>query len=297
MPSTRAIRTKIKAVGNIRKITKAMELVSASKMKRAVKSALQTREYSGEALALLAHLAREQDADHPFLHPGKGEGTIVVLMASNKGLCGGFNATIMRAFAKYVRERGDETIRCVTVGRYAERAARKQKKEVIASFTDISDYPGMEDIGGIGKILFDEFSGGGCRRVVVFTTHFISALVSRPAARELLPVHPEIIKNIIEEKESAQKTEREKELAMYLFEPTNREVQATIIPRLVESVIYQMLLESLASEHSARMVTMKNASDNAKNIVEDLTLAYNRIRQDSVTREISEIAAGAGALQ
>lgn len=296
--SSRLIRSKIKAVGNIRKITKAMELVSASKMKRAVGNALATREYSTEALNFLVHIAGEQDADHPFLHPGPGSGALIVFIASDKGLCGSFNVNVGRTVLKYARALKGGNTSFITVGRNAERAAKKMGLPVIGSFTNLPDNLHIEDIGGLRKLVLDEFASGKYRKIFIGYMNYISAIKYQPVVRQILPVEPDIVKNMIEEvgKDAEQKSVRYRNFSRYIFEPSNSEVLSLVVPRLVESALFQALLESLASEHSARMFAMKNANDNAADILADLTLTYNHARQDAVTREITEIAAGANAL-
>jgi len=294
--STRLIRSKIKAVGNIRKITKAMELVSASKMKRSVSQALATREYSTEALNLLVHIAGERSGDHALLHPGRGKAILVMIVASNKGLCGSFNVNTLKSAGRFIKEKDFiNRVEFVTIGKNAERGAKKTGRPVIASFTDLPDNLSIDDVGGLRKVVIDEFLSGKYERAFVVYMNYVSALQYQPVIRELLPVNPEIIKNIIEEigGEATAKEVLPRNLALYLFEPDEAAVLDIVLPRLVETTLYQALLESLASEHSARMFAMKNATDNASELLDDLTLNYNHARQDAVTREISEIAAGA----
>jgi F-type H+-transporting ATPase subunit gamma len=296
--STRAIRTKIGSVKNIRKITRAMELVSASKMRRATQNALATREYSTEALNILLSIAHEEHIEHPLLEAGTGPKTLFVVVASNKGLCGGYNAAIERSLTAYIKNAESEEVEFVTIGRRAEKIARRLGRKVLGSFIEFPDNLKIENILGLTRIILDAFKTDEYKSVSVVYANYVSAIEYRPVVRKILPINSEIIKNMIEEVGKDEKNVKlaRKASALYLFEPNEEEVLNLILPRLVESVLYQALLESLASEHSARMVAMKNASDNAKNVLDDLTLTYNYARQASVTQEISEISAGANAL-
>jgi len=296
--STRIIRSKIKAVSNIKKITKAMELVAASKMRRAVSRALGTREYAEAALNLLVNISKERQADHLLLRPGKGGKRLLVLMASDKGLCGGFNVSILRAAREYFRKHeGSHEVSAVTVGKRSEKIAKNLGLPIVGTFTHLPDQLKVEDSTGIARLILDEFKTGVYKKVMLLYTNYVSAIKQKPILREILPVHADIIRDMIEAIPAENKPAVViRPMAQYLFEPDDGEVLALVLPRLLEMSVYQGLLESFASEHSARMVAMKNATDSANELVDELTLTYNNARQSSITQEISEIAAGANAL-
>jgi F-type H+-transporting ATPase subunit gamma len=299
--STRAVQAKIKSVNNIKKITKAMEMVAASKMRKAVSRALQTREYTEAALSLLVTISRDAAIRHPYFQRKTGDRSLIIMIASNKGLCGGFNVNLARAVLRFLQSDAmqGKQVDYVTIGKNAERFARKTRGSVVGTFTDLTEKVGIGDMRGLRKLVLDAYESGEYANVYIAYTNFVSAIKYESVIREILPMNILIEKNILAElgkdKEGSEK--KLENMDTYMFEPGEDEVLEAVLPRLFEINLYQALLESFASEQSARMVAMKNASDNAKSLVEDLTLHYNNIRQSSVTREISEIAAGADALQ
>ncbi len=297
---TRAIRQKISSVKNIRKITKAMEMVAVSKMKKAVTSALSSREYALAALDLLVALSLERTVSHPLLETPTGNRTLMVMVASNRGLCGGFNVTLAKAVAQsFEKYGGKEFVDFVTIGKNAERLARKLGADVRGSFVEFSEVQGMYGISGLRRLVLDEFSSGRYARIVVAFNNYISAVRYEPVIRPILPITIEIVRNIVTLGSDAVSDESRRSSlgeGIYLFEPTEQDVLAEVLPQLVSVELYQINLESVASEQSARMVAMKNASESAGEMIEDLTLDANRARQDGITQEISEIAAGANAL-
>lgn len=297
--SAKAIQAKIGSVKNIKKITKAMELVSVSKMQKAVAAALGTRAYALRAIEVLANISTNRFLRHPLLKEGKGKKDLMVVVSSNKGLCGAFNVNVRRALAE-VLEKNGEVADVVAVGKYSERTARAIGAHIVGSFIDIPEVITMSDLSGLSRLILEEFQSGRYRRVFVTYTVYESALVQRPRIRQILPINEEITRSVLEEVTRMDEDDapvlKEEKMSQYIFEPAGDEIIDVILPRLVEVVIYQALLESRASEHSARMLAMKNASENAESMVGDLTLSYNKARQATVTREISEIATGAEAL-
>ena len=299
---TRTIRTKIRSVGNIKKITRAMEMVAVSKMKRAVSAAFGTREYTAYALSILSDIAKEREAAHPFLDEGVGEKTLMIIIASDKGLCGGFNVQLGKHVAQTVSKLGGvEKVDFVTIGRNAEKIARRVGSGIRGSFSAFDEQVTARDIGGLMRLVFDDYRSDTYKAVVLAYNHYRSAISYLPITRDLLPVDPAELHERFtatlepDDKAAAALSER-RDRALYLFEPDEEEVLLEILPRLVEVQVYQAILESAASEHSARMFAMKNATDNAEKLVDELTLRYNHARQDGITQEISEIAAGADAL-
>lgn len=301
MSSPREIRTKIKSVKNIAKITKAMELVSVSKMQKAVDQALRTREYALRAIELLSNISHDRVLQNPLLKEGKGEKTLVVLIGSNKGLCGGYNTNIAKTLEKVIEKYG--TVDIIAIGRHAEVVARRFGLHIVASFVDIPEEVHTEHLEGVMNVVFEDFAKDEYKEVVSVYTTYINALSQKARARQILPITEAVARHVVHEVESVAERQgntlelnEEASMLVYLFEPETDEVLNAILPRLVSELLYQMMLESRASEHSARMMAMKSATDNAKSLVDDLTLSYNKARQATVTREISEIAAGAEAL-
>lgn len=291
--STKAIKSKIGSVENIKKITRAMELVSVSKMKKAVAAALSARPYAERALEILTNISRERLLDHPLLRAGDGP-TLVVVIASNKGLCGSFNVNVHKAAREYMAQ--CDEVHMVTVGTYAEKFARRTDTHTVASFIDFGERIAIEEVAGLARSVGEPFRRGEYERVVMVYTRYISALKQDVTVRQLLPVDPKNIADMIQEIESDTPRQVTEDMSLYLFEPSIDEILDPLLSRLSEVQLYQALLESQASEHSARMFAMKNATENAEEMIDDLNLSYNRARQAKITREISEIAAGAEAL-
>jgi len=301
--STKAIKGRIRSVKNTRKITKAMEMVSASKMRRSVEKSQASRDYAELALELLINISKDRVLRHPLLKKEAGYKTLLIVITSNKGLCGSFNINIFKELDKYVttqleRGRSKDMIKVIAVGKYAERYAKKLDLEVVTSFIGLPDSIEFDEIMGLTKYVIDEFTAGKYDRVRVVYTNYISAISNEVFVRGILPVKPVNVEKVIttigpvyESKEPSIKS-----MNLYLFEPGEEEVLNRILPRLTEELIYQTLLESRASEHSARMLAMKNASDSANEMIEELNLYYNKARQASITQEIMEIASGAEAL-
>ncbi len=289
---TRKIKTKIKSVNNIKKITKAMEMVAAGKMKKMVAQTLAARPYADYAFELMIGLSREHDARHPLLHHGRAGRTLLVIISANKGLCGSYNVQLARAVVKYLKHHPDDYVSAVTVGRYAERLARRLDLPLTGSFVNLSDNLKVVEIRGLFRLICDEYKTGAYFRTVLAYTHFVSALSYRPTVKKLFPLSNKSVRNLLEEPIGESIQNEERKISRYLFEPNAEEVFESILEPMVESVLYEMLLESAASEHSARMFAMKNASDNADRAARDLTLSYNQARQEGITKELAEIVSG-----
>lgn len=276
-----------------------MEMVAASKMKKAVQKALSARVYGLEALKLMVTLSKERNLDHALLKEGKGSDTLLVMISANKGLCGGYNASMFKRVSEFLKLENipADGVSVVAFGKYAEKFSRRKGFNIKAVSNDTLDTPSMDKIEPISGIIIEEFLSGQYKRVVFFYTKYISALSQKAVYRTLLPMTKEVAERVLEEvKEDGEGVDLQENMALYLFEPTEEELLEEIIPRLINTVLYQGILEAVASEHSARMMAMRNATDNAGTLVSELTLNFNRARQASVTREISEIAAGAEAL-
>lgn len=312
--STKAIKNRIKSVQNTRKITKAMEMVAASKMKKSVDASLASRRYAELALELLMNISSISPGTlrHPLLARGsfshstepvdvpvQGRRVLAVVVASNKGLCGSYNVSMYKQLNAFVRsqQHAAGNVDVITIGKYAERFARKLSLHVMGSFIDYRDRLSAEDIRSVSRLVVDEFTGGAYQSVSLLYTNYVSAISHEVRVQGLLPMTTEHIRGMIERTGGARdhtsvSTMRQE----YLFEPHYTTVLDQVLPALLEVTLYQAVLESAASEHSARMVAMKNASDSAKGMVDELTLWYNKARQAAITQEIVEIATGASAV-
>lgn len=297
----KAIKSKINSVENIKKITRAMELVSVSKMQKATDRTMALRTYAQLALEILTHIAQDQVVRHPLLEHGDGNKTLVVVVGSDRGLCGSYNANIQKKVEGFVRRLADDGKTCdfVTIGKNAERFVRSLDGEIVGTFTDFTETISIDNIGGLKHLVLEQFKSNDYTQVVVGYTHFISALKYIPRIRQILPISTEQIEKLIDELEIDEDESvmfESESMSQYLFEPSEEAVLSAILPQLTGIRLYRALLESFASEHSARMFAMKNATENAEEMIDDLNLSYNRARQANITREISEIAAGAEAM-
>lgn len=295
---TKSIKQKMKSVGSIKKITKTMEMVSVSKMKRSVLASLSSRAYSRYALELLVTLSKERNISHPLLKNGPGDKSLIIIVASNKGLCGGYNVNISKAISKLKNE-SPYNIECVTIGKQAEKIANRNKIKIIASLNEFGEIITTKEIDLLKKILIKEFlEEKNYKNILIAYTQFIKQLDYKPQIIELIPVSPKTTRNILEETEEGRETERfdKKGMALYLFEPSEERVLEKVIPDLLSATLMQIMQESQASEQSSRMVAMKNATDNAGELLNELSLTYNRARQASITQEVAEIIGGAEAL-
>lgn len=298
MATVREIRRRIKSVKNIAQVTRAMQAVSASKMRRAQEAVLATRPYAQRAWTLLTHLAAqrgETEQMHPLLQARPVNKIALLLLTSDRGLCGAFNTNIIRQAIEYI-EAVAVPVDVVAVGRKGREAMLRRGKSLLAEFSDLPAPPSLLDVTPIARILLDGFLDGTYDAVWLAYTDFINTLHQEPVVRRLLPLMPsEMEKQAMAEyvtptaPEMAQVTE-------YIYEPDPRTILNTVVPRFTELQIYQALLESIASEHSARMVAMRNATENAEALTQDLQLTYNKARQQSITSEIMDIAGGAEAL-
>jgi len=296
------IKSKISSVENIKKITHAMEVVSVSKMKKATGKLTALRTYAQLSLEILAHIAQNQVVRHPLLETGGGSKTLLIYIGADRGLCGSYNQKIGRKVTQYVNQIEDRGRGCdmITVGSKAAQRANELGKEIIGAFDEFSETVSINEIGGLCELVLSQFQGGTYNNVVVAYTHHITALKHVPRVRQILPVTTEQIEKLVTELEELDDEHKDmfatEDLSRHIFEPSEEAVLSATLPRLTEVRLYRALLESFASEHSARMFAMKNATENAEEMIDDLNISYNRARQESITREISEIAAGAEAL-
>ncbi len=302
MASTKEIKNRIKSIKNTKKITKAMELVAASKMRRAVATTLASRSYAGYSWELLTSLSGKLDeVKHVFFNGHKdlpaqaGGKTLIVLITSNGSLCGGYNAQAIKKALQLLKQDTTKEIDFIAIGKKGDNAMRKIGQNIIASFTDLPINISIQNVNPISALILNEYKKGTYKEVFVVYTDFISALTQKPNVRKLLPISKEELKDFLEiEKENIAK-ENPKVVTNeipYLIEGDANKLIEMLAEKLIIMQVYQMLLESGASEQSARMVAMKNASEAAGEMIDNLTLVFNKARQAGITQEISEISAG-----
>ncbi len=295
MSGAKEIKNRIKSVKNTKKITKAMELVAASKMKRAVSSTLASRFYAGYSWDILTSIANSDiEITHPLYTQREVKKVLLVLITSNRGLCGAYNSGVIKKSLAMFRENLDNTtVDLITIGRKGDNAMRRIGRDVIASFTELPDNINLTDVMPISQMVIDEYSKGNYDQVLVAYTDFVSALSQKANIKQILPISKKEIKDLMdtigENKEILNKTEP---VVTYTFEGDRELMLQSLAEKLSRMQVYQMLLESNASEQSSRMVAMKNASDAAGEMIDNLTLVFNKARQASITQEISEISAG-----
>lgn len=304
-------------MGSTKKITRAMEMISAVKMRKAIEAAVNTRTYATLAWDLLVKLSKVQKEQFPLLEVRPVKKLLVILITSNRGLCGSFNANIIRKTAVQLAD--PPNISCqragngllkpsdavdvdiIGIGKKGADFAKKMGYNLIASFSEFSDTPKLNDVLPISKMVIQEYEKKNYDKVVVAYTDFKSAISQIAKLRQVLPISEFDLEKMITKLDNQNTDYRlrttELELDKYLFEPTQDSVLQIILPRLVETQIYQATLESAASEHSARMFAMRNASDAASDMIKELSLIFNKARQAGITQEIAEIAGGAAALE
>lgn len=286
MAIAREIRRRIRSVRNVAQIAKAMETVAASKMRRAQAQTLASRPYAEKALEVLHSLARQTvhggEALHPLLEQRPVQRIGVVLFTADRGLCGGFNANMIRKAVEFKKNQ-EHPVSFVAVGRKGRDFLMRYGFDVEAEFTGIPDRPTAMDVAPIARVAIDDFLAGRWDTVYLAYTDFVTTLTQRPTIRRLLPLEP------VWEAETHAAVD-------YIYEPDPRTILDQVLPRLAEWQIYQAILESIASEQSARMVAMRNARDAAMDLIDDLTLSYNKARQEAITKELLDIAGGAEAL-
>jgi F-type H+-transporting ATPase subunit gamma len=282
MANIRLIRRRIRSVQSTAKITKAMEMVATSKMRRAQDRDLAGRPYAEKIQRVLSDLvAQEGGFAHPLLQRRELKRIEVIHITPDRGLCGGLNANMNRSTAAFVLEQSSPSV-LITIGRKGRDYMRRYGREVRAEFTGIGDRPSLLDTLPISRIVIDDYSNGFADAVYLAYTRFVTTMTQQPVLQQLLPVEPA-------PREHGGEVE-------YIYEPARRLVLAELLPRFVEMEVYHAVLESIASEQSARMVAMRNATENATEVVQDLTLMYNKARQEMITKELLDITGGAEAI-
>lgn len=286
MANRREIRRRIRSVRNISQITRAMEMVSASKMRRAQQRVTASRPYAERIQQVIADLSALQlDAqeltEFPLLQQRPIQKSAVVLITPDRGLTGPLNSNILRRATRYVVDEAGVPVEVVAAGKKGRDFMVRSRQDVVAEFTKLGDNVSLTDLRPITQIVIDDFVSGKVDAVFVVYAKFVNTLSQVPEVKQVLPIV---------------QPEGAGEYSDYIFEPSPQAVLQDLLPRFVEIQIYQAMLESIASEHSARMVAMRNASQNAKDLVQDLTLSLNKARQAQITNEVAEIAAGAAAV-
>ncbi len=292
----RDLRRKMKSIKSTKQVTKAMELVAASKMRRAVQHVQTLRGYATLAWQILEKIGSGAHAVHPFVSERPAGRILVVLFTSDRGLCGSLNAHLFRKVQQYeasVKELSSfQDIHFVAVGKKGQQFLLRSRRNVVASFPALSNHPSFRDVLPIARFAIDEFAKGTYDHVVVIHALFLSALAQEPTAKVLLPLTQTELRRLATEGDAIP----QEASAEYVFEPSPSAVLDVILPQLTEIQLYQAVLESAASEHSARMVAMRNASDNAQSFLDDLTLTYNQTRQAIITSELAELSGAVAAM-
>ena len=285
MPSVRDIRRRIRSVENTGKVTNAMSLIAASKMRRAQLAVTDGRPYAEkihEVIATLAAQPTDDDTVHPLLETRPVNTVGMVVITPDRGLAGGMHANINRQVARFILD-SDATVRSIVVGRKGRDFLVRYTDTVQAVFTDLSDRVSLADTTAISRLVIDGYTAGEFDEVHLAYMRFVSTVQQAPVIERILPVEPAAL-------ESAQRVG-------YIYEPDPATVLSALLPQFVEMQVYHAILESIASEQSARMVAMRNATDNANQLASDLTLVMNKLRQDSITNELLDLVGGQVAME
>lgn len=286
MANARQVKQRIGTAQNISKITKAMEMVSASKMRRAQDQTLAARPYAQALTNSLRSLAQETSHDlHPLLSHHEIGLELLIVISTDKGLCGSLNQSLFKQTLAWIRQHPQGQL--ILVGKKSVAFAKFLGLETYAQFTDLPDSIGVEDILPLSTLVIDKFKTKEFKSVEILYTDFINTLSQKVAQSQLLPIQIEPEELILAEGDTAE----------YIFEPSSKEILGELLPYYIENSIYQSFLEAKASEHSARMVAMKNASENAKDLVSELQLIFNKTRQESITNELLEITTATVSLE
>jgi F-type H+-transporting ATPase subunit gamma len=294
MASAREVRLRIHSVKNISQVTRALQAVSRSKVRKAMQAVMATRAYATKAWQVLTHIARQPG--HENLHElltvrPEIRNTLVIMVSGDRGLAGAYNTNILRhtlqRFNNY-----ESPVNYITVGRKGRDLMLRRRKSIIAEFSNLPPDPSFADVSPIGRMAVEEFLAGNADEVYLAYTDFINMVLQKPDIKKLLPLEFREGGGRVSDFEQIQRGP----VATYIYEPGQAEILDQIIPRFTALQVYQAILESLASEHAARMVSMKNATDNATELAGALQLQYNKVRQQTITNEMLDIAGGAEAL-
>ena len=287
MPSTRALKTRIRSVKNTKQITKAMQLVAASKMRRAQEADKASAPYTQAASELLTYLASQGATDrHPFFERRTVKSRLLIVIASDKGLAGAYNTNIVKQYIHELRTDDREGVKneTIAIGRKAAQfVARLKDTEIVGVYEDLADRPSGHELRTILDTAIDKFSAGNVDAVDVIFTEYVSSLTQTATIHRLLPAGYEY-------------TEATETVRDAKYEPSTEAVLDAAVYRLLGAQLFQAILDAKASEHSMRMVAMKNATDNASDLIDDLTLEMNKVRQGAITQELAEISGGVEAM-
>jgi F-type H+-transporting ATPase subunit gamma len=292
MATIRQLKRRIGSIKNTAKITNALQLVAASKMRRAQDRAAQSRPYADKLNVVLAGLATgsgyvDPEDQHPLLATRPVENIGLVHITPDRGLCGGLNSNLNRAAGTFVAAQ-EQPVNVVAVGKKGRDFMIRARVNVVADVSDLGDYPTQNDTTTVSKLIIDDYINGVVDRVYVSYPLLVSTAVQRPVIKQVLPLEPPEMESELEA--SAWQAD-------YIFEPSPDVVLERLLPRYVETIIYDAVLQTAASFQSAQMVAMKNATDNANEIERELTLTYNKTRQEQITKELLDIVGGAAALE
>ena len=281
MANIRIIRRRIRSIQSTAKITRAMEMIAASKMRRCQERGVAVRPYAEKISEVLSHLAAlPQDESYPLLEHRPVSRIAVVHITADRGLCGGLNGIINRQTASFILSQTVPVV-LITVGRRGRDFMVRYGREIRADFIGIGDRPTLLDTLPISRVIIEDYADGLFDMVYLSYSRFVTTMTQRPVMEQLLPIEPEVM---------------EGGGIDYIYEPSSEAVLQELLPRYIEMQVYHAILESIASEQSARMVAMRNATDNANELIEDLTLMYNKARQEMITKELLDITGGAAAL-
>ena len=285
MANLKQLRRRIRSVQNTAKITKAMQMIAASKMRRAQQLTMAGRPYAEKLMEVLSDLAAqpvEMDEIHPLLKRREVNRIEIIQITPDRGLCGGLPSNVNRVAGKFILDQKDQ-VTAVAVGRKGRDFLVRSGLDLRAVFTDLGDRPSLVDVLPVARLVMDDYINGEVDQVMITYTEFVNTVIQRPIIQQLLPLEAARL-------ESGQ-------AVGYVYEPHSVEVLSSLLPRFVEMEIYHSVLESVASEQSARMVAMRNATESANDMIDALTLTMNKVRQEAITRDLLDIVGGVAALE
>ena len=286
MPAGKEIRAKIKSIGNTRKITKAMEMVAASKMRRAQERMHAARPYAEAARAIVGHLARaHSEYRHPYLTERPVQAVCYVVVSTDRGLCGGLNTNLFRNVVGAMgdHQKAGTALALASIGKKSAGFFRRLKTDIICEASDFGAAPELAELLGVLNVVREHYESGRADRVMLCYNRFVNTMTQQPVVEQLLPLPPE-------------STDAQSNHWDYLYEPEAGPVLDLLLRRYLESLLYQAVSENFACEQAARMISMKAATDNAGKLIDELQLVYNKARQAAITQELSEIVGGAAAV-
>jgi F-type H+-transporting ATPase subunit gamma len=286
MPNTQELTRRIKSVKGTRKVTRAMQMVSAAKMRKAQNATMASRGYANLAWQLIFGLPKNQEFKHPLLEThDKATKIGVVLISTNRGLVGSLNSNLLGLIRKLEKEEPNLSLEFIVLGKKAVDGTKRLNKTIVAEFPKSDSIIDMAEVYPMTRLLSHHYASGQYKKILLVYNQFVSTLVQKPISKVILPLIAET------------PTKQDQTPTDYSYEPNPEQIFLHLLPRILESQLYQAILESNASEHSARMVMMKNATESAGDIIDDLTLTFNQLRQTKITTELSEITAGKIALE